>query len=112
MRFFMRYHVRESTPPWSSSSASNPKTEIFFPPHGGVHACHGLSPGKGVFSLLETLDRLVLKYGGRLYLCKDARIDREMFERTYPGADEFREIRKRYDLKGSLRSFLSERINI
>ncbi len=67
---------------------------------------------RGVFHLLKTLDRLVLKYGGRLYLCKDARVSREMFERTYPGADEFRKIRKKYDLKDSLRSFLSERIKI
>lgn len=37
-----------------------------------------------VFSLLNKLDELVLKYDGRLYLAKDARMSASFFEKTYP----------------------------
>lgn len=33
--------------------------------------------------LLDELDKLVLEYGGRLYLTKDVRMSKEMFEKTY-----------------------------
>jgi decaprenylphospho-beta-D-ribofuranose 2-oxidase len=36
-----------------------------------------------VFSLLDRLDKLVLEYNGRLYLTKDVRMSKEMFEKTY-----------------------------
>lgn len=37
-----------------------------------------------VFLLLNQLDQLVLKYGGRLYLAKDARMSADFFKKTYP----------------------------
>jgi FAD/FMN-containing dehydrogenase len=37
-----------------------------------------------VFSLLERLDGIILEYGGKLYLTKDARMSKEMFQKTYP----------------------------
>ncbi|QBG47105.1 FAD-binding oxidoreductase [Verrucomicrobia bacterium S94] len=42
-------------------------------------------------SLFKELDAMVADYGGRLYLAKDSRMDAEMFEKTYPNADEFRQ---------------------
>ena len=36
-----------------------------------------------VFKLLNELDQLVIEYGGRLYLTKDARMSREMMQKTY-----------------------------
>ena len=38
-----------------------------------------------VFKLMDELDQLVLKYAGRLYLTKDARMSKEMFAATYAG---------------------------
>lgn len=67
---------------------------------------------RDLFRLLDSLDRLVLKYGGRIYLCKDARMNREVFEAGYPRIDEFRRIRKEYDLRGRAESFLSRRLEI
>jgi len=34
---------------------------------------------------------MVADYGGRLYLAKDSRMSADMFGRTYPHADEFRQ---------------------
>ena len=41
--------------------------------------------------LFRELDAMVADYGGRLYLAKDSRMDAEMFARTYPRADDFRQ---------------------
>ncbi|MDZ8120345.1 FAD-binding oxidoreductase [Pontiella agarivorans] len=43
-------------------------------------------------SLFKELDAMVADYGGRLYLAKDSRMNAEMFEKTYPNADEFRQV--------------------
>lgn len=42
-------------------------------------------------SLFKELDAMVADYGGRLYLAKDSRMDSDMFEKTYPNADAFRQ---------------------
>ena len=39
---------------------------------------------KGVFELLDELDKIVLDLGGRLYLAKDARMKADFFAQTYP----------------------------
>ena len=49
-----------------------------------------------VFSLLDELDRILLKYGGRLYLTKDARMSKATFKAGYPEWREFNDIRHRY----------------
>lgn len=66
----------------------------------------------GIFELLERLDRVVVKYGGRIYLAKDVRMGREVFEFGYPLVENFRNIRKKYDLKGKIESLQSIRLNI
>jgi len=38
---------------------------------------------KGIFELLDELDKIVLDLGGRLYLAKDARMKAEFFRHTY-----------------------------
>ncbi len=38
---------------------------------------------KGLFALLDTLDEIVLKYGGRIYLTKDVRVSKAVFEQGY-----------------------------
>ena len=44
----------------------------------------------GLFELLEELDEIVLKYGGRIYLAKDVRVKKEVFEKGYPHIEKFR----------------------
>ncbi|MCF7848073.1 MAG: FAD-binding oxidoreductase [Kiritimatiellales bacterium] len=41
--------------------------------------------------LFKELDAMVADFGGRLYLAKDSRMDAEMFSKTYPNADEFKQ---------------------
>ena len=41
--------------------------------------------------LFKELDAMVADYGGRLYLAKDSRMNADMFAKTYPNADPFRQ---------------------
>jgi decaprenylphospho-beta-D-ribofuranose 2-oxidase len=66
----------------------------------------------GVFQLLEEIDRVVVKAGGRIYLAKDARQSRETFEAGYPDIGEFRDIRRAIGADGRIVSRLSERLGI
>lgn len=65
-----------------------------------------------VFELMDKLDEIVLKYGGRLYLAKDSRMSKEMFDKTYKRANEFRTLRKDYNMMGKLQSLQGERLGI
>lgn len=67
---------------------------------------------KGLFELLDALDEIVLKYSGRIYLAKDARVSKEVFEAGYPLIEEFRELRKRYKMNQKFNSAQSLRLDI
>lgn len=45
--------------------------------------------GPSTLALFERLDAILLEAGGRLYLAKDARMPRALFERTYPVLGDF-----------------------
>lgn len=66
----------------------------------------------GVFDLLDRLDKIVLKYGGRIYLAKDSRVKREVFEAGYPKVEKFREIRKMYEMDKKFKSLQSQRLGL
>lgn len=65
-----------------------------------------------LLAFLDELDQLVVDAGGRLYLAKDARQSRAVFEAGYPGLDHFRDIRRSIDPAGRVRSHLSDRLGI
>lgn len=65
-----------------------------------------------LFAFLDDLDRLIAEAGGRLYLAKDARQSRGMFEAGYGHLTQFRSIKKSIDENGRIRSHLSERLGI
>ncbi len=63
--------------------------------------------------LFKELDVMVSDYGGRLYLAKDSRMDAEMFSKTYPNADKFRQaIAMLNDGDTKFSSLLSKRIGL
>lgn len=67
---------------------------------------------KGIFELLNSLDEIVLKYGGRIYLTKDVRVSKESFEKAYPNIEKFRELRKKYAMSEKFVSLQSKRVGI
>lgn len=67
---------------------------------------------KGLFAFLDELDEVVLQYGGRLYLSKDARMKKDVFWQSYPNAQRFAEIVKAYNGDKIFHSVQSERLGI
>jgi hypothetical protein len=65
---------------------------------------------KGLFEFLDELDEIVLKYGGRLYMSKDARMKPEVLFRGYPKLEEFKKIVRKYNPSGKLSSIQSHRL--
>jgi|SRR6185503_6165848 len=65
---------------------------------------------KGLLEFLDELDQLVLKYDGRLYMSKDARMKPEMLIAGYPELEKFKEIIKKYNPENKIRSVQSDRL--
>jgi len=65
-----------------------------------------------LFPFLEELDRVVLDYGGRLYLTKDVRMSRKTFCKSYPRWEEFTALRERLCLKEKFNSRQSRRLGV
>ncbi len=55
---------------------------ISFPTSGYTLALD-FKANKKTFELLSVLDEMVIDFGGRIYLTKDARMDKKVFEKTY-----------------------------
>ena len=67
---------------------------------------------KGLFKLLERLDEIVVRYRGRIYLTKDARVGKKTFEKGYPDIEKFREYRKDNKMDQKFQSLQSKRVGI
>lgn len=65
-----------------------------------------------VFDLLDRLDKLILRFGGRLYLAKDARMSEKIFKASYPNWQRFEELRSRYHALGKFSSRQSQRLGL
>ena len=68
--------------------------------------------GDGLFELLDELDKIVLGYGGRIYLTKDVRMSENTFKQSYPRLGEFLKVRKKYGADTVFHSMQSERLGI
>ena len=66
----------------------------------------------GTEAQLDALDELVIGFGGRVNLVKDARLGRASFDRMYPHKDEWLMIKRKYDPNGLFRSKLSTRLGL
>ncbi len=66
----------------------------------------------GLWKLLRKLDEIVVDLGGRLYLAKDARMSKAVFDAGYPKANEFRKLREKYALKQTFNSLQSKRLEL
>jgi FAD/FMN-containing dehydrogenase len=71
-----------------------------------------LPVASGLIPLLHELDRMVLNYGGRIYLAKDAAMTSQTFAAMYPKLGEFRAIKRKLDPRGLLSSSQARRLGI
>ncbi len=67
---------------------------------------------RDLFSFLDILDRIVLDFGGRLYLTKDARMSEGMFFGSYSKARDFIAFKHRFDSHNKFQSLQSKRLGI
>lgn len=65
---------------------------------------------KNLFNFLDELDEIVLNYGGRLYMSKDARMKPEVLYKGYPGLQRFKDIVRKYNPNAKFSSVQSERL--
>ena len=66
----------------------------------------------GLFELLDELDKVVVEFGGRIYLTKDVRVSKETFEKGYTHIEKFREYRKTNKMDEKFNSLQSKRVEI
>ena len=66
---------------------------LSFPRPGVTLALDFPNRGEETLKLLDRLDAIVREAGGRIYLAKDARMSRDMFEAGYPRLAEFQQYR-------------------
>jgi FAD/FMN-containing dehydrogenase len=85
---------------------------LSFPRPGFTLALDMPFRGEATLALLRHLDQLVLQYGGRVNLCKDAHLGREAFQAMYPRLDRWLAVKRRVDPEGLLSSSLSRRLGL
>jgi decaprenylphospho-beta-D-ribofuranose 2-oxidase len=67
---------------------------------------------RGIIPFLQEINREIVRVGGRIYLAKDAILDREDFEAMYPQLDEFKRIKRTCDPNNHFRSVQSDRLGL
>lgn len=82
---------------------------ISFPMEGYTLALD-FSVKDGLFSFLDELDELVLQYGGRIYMSKDARMSKELLNKSYPRLETFKAIVHKYNPDKKFTSLQSKRL--
>lgn len=88
------------------------KAPLSFPMPGYTLALDLPIRDKGLFSLLDKLDHIVLQHGGRVYLAKDARISAESFRSMYPRFETWLKLKNKIDPSNRFSSSLARRLNI
>ncbi|MDB5103960.1 MAG: linked oxidase-like protein [Fibrobacteres bacterium] len=68
--------------------------------------------GQETLRLLDRLDDLVISFGGRVYLTKDARLRPEAFRAMYPESRAWMETVRRYNPEAKSNSRLAERLEL
>lgn len=66
----------------------------------------------GVDALCDELDRITVRHGGRVYLAKDAMLDRATFDAMYSQAERFTKVKRRVDPDDRLSSSLARRVGL
>lgn len=64
----------------------------------------------GLFNFLKELDKIVLKFNGRIYLTKDSRVNEKVFKQGYPKINDFIKFRKNNKMTEKFQSNQSKRL--
>lgn len=84
---------------------------LSFPMEGYTMALDfAVSPS--LWRFLDDLDELVVSYGGRIYLAKDARMSEQIFKQSYPQWQKFVAARKELGADKVLQSLQSRRLGL
>ncbi len=81
-------------------------------PQKGFSLAMDFKPTKNLQKLISKFNEVAKKHGGRINLCKDSLMDRELFDAGYPHADRFRAFRKQNQLSHVFNSLQSERLGL
>jgi len=85
---------------------------LSFPRAGQTLAIDLPNTGQSMRESLARLDAIVVKNGGRVYLAKDACLDRPTFEAMYPRLNEFKQVKSRLDPNNRFSSSQARRLGI
>lgn len=67
---------------------------------------------EGLIPFLRELNKTIVQAKGRVYLAKDAILEREDFAAMYPQLEAFKAVKRKYDPQHRFRSRLSDRLGI
>jgi FAD/FMN-containing dehydrogenase len=81
-------------------------------PRPGITLAMDLPVSAESAQLISRLYDLVIDYGGRVYLAKDALLSPSQFRAMYPELDAFREVLCKVDPDAQIQSDLSRRLQI
>ena len=65
-----------------------------------------------LFPFLNSLDAILLDYGGRIYLTKDVRMSEDVFRKGYAKLDDFLVLKRKFDSTKKFQSRQSNRLGI
>jgi decaprenylphospho-beta-D-ribofuranose 2-oxidase len=65
-----------------------------------------------ILKLIDEIDKLVVHFGGRIYLTKDSCCNASTFQAMYPSFLEWFKIKQKFDPENHFSSALSQRLNI
>jgi decaprenylphospho-beta-D-ribofuranose 2-oxidase len=80
-------------------------------PMSGYSLAMDFPINKKTFYHLKELDKIIIKYQGKIYLTKDSRMDSILFNKTYPQYKEILKTKKKYNIF-NFSSKQSERLGI
>ncbi|MDG2048724.1 MAG: FAD-binding oxidoreductase [Myxococcota bacterium] len=85
---------------------------LSFPIEGASMALDFPNRKSDLKPLLERLDRIVVQYGGRVYLAKDSSLGAWALPEMYPALNQFRDVQRKYDPNKRFSSSLARRLEL
>ena len=90
-----------------------PQDGVLAFPDEGYTLALDFSIKESLFPLLNQLDKILDEYGGRVYMSKDVRMNKEFFQRTYGDkVSKFIKIKNQVDPKHKFQSLQSQRLGL